>query len=88
EIVDCAGHFGETRLFGAPIPICGIAGDQQAATIGQSCLEIGETKATFGTGAFVLSQAGPIPPTSRNRLLSTIVWQIDGRRAYALEGSV
>jgi glycerol kinase len=88
EIVDCAGRFGETRLFGAPIPICGIAGDQQAATIGQSCLQIGETKATFGTGAFVLSQAGPIPPASRNRLLSTIAWQIDGRRAYALEGSV
>ena len=88
EIVDCAGRFGETRLFGAPIPICGIAGDQQAATIGQSCLNIGETKATFGTGAFVLSQAGPTPPTSRNRLLSTIVWQLDGRRSYALEGSV
>ncbi|KQS04582.1 glycerol kinase [Sphingomonas sp. Leaf357] len=88
EIVDCAGRFGETSLFGAAIPICGIAGDQQAATIGQSCLEIGETKATFGTGAFVLTQAGPTPPTSRNRLLSTIAWQIDGRRAYALEGSV
>lgn len=88
EIVDCAARFGETRLFGAPIPICGIAGDQQAATIGQSCLQVGETKATFGTGAFVLSQAGPIPPTSRNRLLSTIAWQIGGRRAYALEGSV
>lgn len=88
EIVDCAGRFGETTLFGAPIPICGIAGDQQAATIGQSCLRIGQTKATFGTGAFVLSQAGPTPPTSRNRLLSTIAWQIDGRRAYALEGSV
>jgi glycerol kinase len=88
KIVDCAGRFGETTLFGVAIPICGIAGDQQAATIGQSCLEIGETKATFGTGAFVLSQAGPTPPTSRNRLLSTIAWQIDGRRTYALEGSV
>ncbi|QNQ11591.1 FGGY family carbohydrate kinase [Sphingomonas alpina] len=88
EIVDCAGRFGETTLFGAPIPICGIAGDQQAATIGQSCLKPGETKATFGTGAFVLTQAGPTPPTSRNRLLSTIVWQLGGRRAYALEGSV
>jgi glycerol kinase len=75
-------------LFGAAIPICGIAGDQQAATIGQSCLKPGETKATFGTGAFVLTQAGAIPPTSRNRLLSTIVWQLNGRRAYALEGSV
>ena len=88
EIVDCAGRFGETTLFGTPIPICGIAGDQQSATIGQSCLKVGETKATFGTGAFVLSQAGPTPPTSRNRLLSTIVWQLDGRRSYALEGSV
>ncbi|MEO7689336.1 MAG: glycerol kinase [Sphingomonas sp.] len=88
EIVDCAGRFGETTLFGAPIPICGIAGDQQAATIGQSCLAPGDTKATFGTGAFVLTQAGATPPTSRNRLLSTIVWQLDGRRAYALEGSV
>jgi glycerol kinase len=88
EIVDCAGRFGETTLFGAPIPICGIAGDQQSATIGQSCLAPGETKATFGTGAFVLTQAGATPPTSRNRLLSTIVWQLGGRRAYALEGSV
>jgi glycerol kinase len=88
EIVDCAGQFGETTLFGAAIPICGIAGDQQAATIGQSCLKIGETKATFGTGAFVLTQAGPTPPTSRHRLLSTIAWQLDGRRSYALEGSV
>ncbi len=88
QIVDCAGRFGETTLFGAAIPICGIAGDQQAATIGQSCLKPGETKATFGTGAFVLTQAGAIPPTSRNRLLSTIAWQLGGRRAYALEGSV
>ena len=88
EIVDCAGRFGETSLFGAPIPICGIAGDQQAATIGQACLKPGETKATFGTGAFVLTQAGPIPPTSRNRLLSTVAWQLGGRRSYALEGSV
>ncbi len=88
EIVDCAGHFGETTLFGAPIPICGLAGDQQAATIGQSCLKPGETKATFGTGAFILTQAGAIPPVSRHRLLSTIAWQLGGKRAYALEGSV
>ncbi|GAA0311491.1 glycerol kinase GlpK [Sphingomonas oligophenolica] len=88
EIVDCAGSFGVTTLFGAPIAICGIAGDQQSATIGQSCLAPGETKATFGTGAFVLTQAGATPPVSRNRLLSTIAWQLGGRRAYALEGSV
>lgn len=88
EIVDCAGVFGTTTLFGAAIPICGLAGDQQAATIGQSCLAIGETKATFGTGAFILTQAGAAPPVSNNRLLSTIAWQLGGRRAYALEGSV
>ena len=88
EIVDCAGHFGETTAFGAAIPICGLAGDQQAATIGQACLTPGETKATFGTGAFVLTQAGATPPTSQHRLLSTVAWQLDGRRNYALEGSV
>ena len=87
-IVDCAGRFGTTTLFGAPIPICGLAGDQQAATIGQACLVPGATKATFGTGAFVLTQAGATPPASRHRLLSTVAWQLDGRRSYALEGSV
>lgn len=88
EIVDCAGRFGETTLFGGRIPICGLAGDQQAATIGQACLSKGETKATFGTGAFVLANAGPSPPTSRHRLLSTVLWQLNGRRTYAIEGSV
>ncbi len=88
EIVDCAGRYGETTLFGAPIPICGMAGDQQAATIGQACLDPGDTKATFGTGAFVLTQYGERQPTSHNRLLATVAWQLGGRRAYALEGSV
>ncbi|TPG43000.1 glycerol kinase [Sphingomonas koreensis] len=88
EIVDCAGRFGETTLFGEAIAICGIAGDQQAASIGQACLARGETKATFGTGAFVLTHAGATPPSSANRLLSTIAWQLGGERAYALEGSV
>jgi len=88
EIVDCAGRLGETRLFGAPIPIAGVAGDQQAAAIGQCCLARGETKGTFGTGAFVLTHAGATPPTSANRLLSTVAWQLGGRRTYALEGSV
>ncbi len=88
EIVDCAGRFGETTLLGRRIPICGLAGDQQSATIGQACHAPGDTKATFGTGAFVLSQAGATPPVSRNRLLSTVLWQLEGRRAYALEGSV
>lgn len=88
EIIDCAGQIGKTRLFGEPIAICGVAGDQQAASIGQACLKRGETKATFGTGAFVLTQAGTIPPSSTQRLLSTIAWQIGGARTYALEGSV
>jgi glycerol kinase len=88
EITDCAGRFGETRLFGAPIPICGLAGDQQAATIGQACLSPGDTKATYGTGAFVLTATGTTLPASRHRLLATVAWQLGGQRHYALEGSV
>ena len=88
EIVDCAGDFGSTDLFGGTIPICGLVGDQQGATIGQACLAPGDTKATFGTGAFVLTQYGGKVPTSTNRLLATVAWQIGGKRAYALEGSV
>ena len=90
EIVDCAGQFGKTRpeLFGGPIAITGLAGDQQAATIGQGCLAPGQTKATFGTGAFVLTQTGRTLPQSKNRLLSTIAWQLNGVRHYALEGSI
>ncbi|WP_174291697.1 FGGY family carbohydrate kinase [Sphingomonas bacterium] len=88
EIIDCAGRIGETRAFGGVIPICGIAGDQHAAMIGQACFAPGETKATFGTGAFVLTQAGTAQPSSANRLLGTIAWQLGGERHYALEGSV
>lgn len=90
EIVDCAGSIGMTRpeLFGKAIPICGMAGDQQAATIGQGCFAVGQTKATFGTGAFVLTQTGRTLRRSKNRLLSTILYQLGGERNYALEGSV
>ncbi|RJF90746.1 glycerol kinase GlpK [Sphingomonas cavernae] len=90
EIVDCAGAIGTTdaALFGAAIPITGMAGDQQAATIGQACLQPGQTKATYGTGAFVLTNTGRRLPQSRHRLLSTICWQLSGERHYALEGSV
>jgi glycerol kinase len=88
EIVDCAGRFGTTTTFGGEIPICGLVGDQQGATIGQACLTPGETKATFGTGAFVLTQYGAQLPASKNRLLATVAWQLGGKRAYALEGSV
>ncbi|MFL6748933.1 MAG: FGGY family carbohydrate kinase [Sphingomicrobium sp.] len=89
-VVDCVGPIGETdpELFGAPIPICGMAGDQQAATIGQGCIKPGDTKATFGTGAFVLSNSGDRPLHSANRLLTTVLCQAAGRRIYALEGSV
>src|SRR3954471_9872912 len=88
EIADCAARYGETALFGAPIPICGMAGDQQSAAIGQACLSRGETKATYGTGAFVLTHVGADAPVSRYRLLTTIASQLGGARAYALEGSV
>ncbi len=90
EIVDCAGDIGTTAadLLGGPIAICGMAGDQQAATIGQACFAEGQTKSTYGTGAFVLTNAGARVPVSRHRLLSTILFQLDGKRTYALEGSV
>jgi glycerol kinase len=90
EIVDCAGDFGATAAdrFGAPVRIAGLAGDQQAAAIGQACLAPGETKATYGTGAFVLTNTGGELRRSRHRLLSTIASQIGGARSYALEGSV
>lgn len=90
DICDSAGPLGVTtpELFGGAIPITGLAGDQQAALIGQGCLTPGQTKATFGTGAFVLTQTGRSLPRSANRLLATIAWQIGGERYYALEGSV
>jgi len=90
EVTDNAGPLGETEpaLFGRAIPIRGMAGDQQAATIGQGCLARGESKATYGTGAFILAHCGAAPVRSANRLLSTVLHQIGGRRLYALEGSV
>ncbi|WAT19202.1 glycerol kinase GlpK [Aurantiacibacter sp. MUD11] len=88
EVIDCAGELGTTELFGAPIPICGMAGDQQSATIGQGCLNAGQTKATYGTGAFILANTGGEVPTSDNRLLGTVLYQCDGERHYAIEGAV
>lgn len=90
EIVGCTATVGSTApdLFGGAIPICGMAGDQQAATIGQACLAPGQTKATFGTGAFILSASGLARPHSANRLLATILVQEGDARSYALEGSV
>jgi glycerol kinase len=90
EVRDCAGDFGTTRpdLFGRALPILGIAGDQQAATIGQACFAPGMVKSTYGTGCFALLNTGATRVASQHRLLSTIAWQLDGRRTYALEGSI
>jgi len=90
EIRDCAASFGATQpdLFGGAISIRGMAGDQQAALIGQACFAPGTVKATYGTGGFVLLNIGDAPKRSRHRLLTTIAWQRGGARRYALEGSI
>jgi glycerol kinase len=88
EVVDTQGALAETTLLGSRIPIAGLAGDQQAATVGQGCFGSGETKATYGTGAFVLTNMGQTVPRSANRLLGTVLMQAQGVRTYALEGSV
>ncbi len=90
EVKDSADDFGTSRpdLFGRPIPICGVAGDQQAATIGQACFEPGMLKSTYGTGCFALLNTGDTPVKSNNRLLTTIAYQLDGKPTYALEGSI
>ncbi|MFC3613211.1 glycerol kinase GlpK [Lutimaribacter marinistellae] len=90
EVRDCAADFGETRpdLFGRPIPIRGIAGDQQAATVGQACFKPGMMKSTYGTGCFALLNTGDTPVRSCHRLLTTIAYQLDGKPTYALEGSI
>ena len=90
EVRDSAAEFGITRadLFGGPIPILGIAGDQQAATVGQACFEPGMLKSTYGTGCFALLNTGDTLVTSQNRLLGTIAYQLDGKPTYALEGSI
>ena len=90
EVRDCAADYGVTRadLFGREIPICGVAGDQQAATLGQACFEPGMMKSTYGTGCFALLNTGDTPVMSKNRLLTTIAYQLDGKPTYALEGSI
>ncbi|WP_348657070.1 glycerol kinase GlpK [uncultured Sulfitobacter sp.] len=90
EVKDCAADFGMTRpdLFGREIPILGVAGDQQAATIGQACFQPGMMKSTYGTGCFALLNTGETAVTSTNRLLTTIAYQLDGKPTYALEGSI
>jgi glycerol kinase len=90
EVKDCAADFGVTEkgLFGAEIPILGVAGDQQAATIGQACFEPGMMKSTYGTGCFAVLNTGADIVPSKNRLLTTIAYRLEGRTTYALEGSI
>lgn len=90
DVLDCAADFGETLpdLFGAPICIRGVAGDQQAATIGQACFKPGMVKATYGTGCFAVLNTGADLVRSQNRLLSTIAYRLNGETTYALEGSI
>ncbi len=90
EVRDCAADFGRTRadLFGAELAIRGVAGDQQAATIGQACFAPGMLKSTYGTGCFALLNTGDTPVASTHRLLTTIAYQLEGRPTYALEGSI
>lgn len=90
DVLDSAADFGETdpAIFGAAIPIRGVAGDQQAATVGQACFEPGMMKSTYGTGCFALMNTGDEAVASKNRLLTTVAYQIDGKPTYALEGSI
>jgi glycerol kinase len=90
EVKPSAAPFGETdaALFGKPLPIAGVAGDQQAALAGHGAIKPGETKITYGTGAFLMSNVGPTPMHSQNRLLGTVGFQTPAGVAYALEGSI
>jgi len=90
EVRDSAGEFGvsDAAVLGRALPVCGVAGDQQSAAIGQACLAPGEMKSTYGTGAFLLINTGSEPVLSQNQLLTTIAWRIGGETVYALEGSI
>ena len=90
EVKDCSILFGTTSadLFGSPLPITGIAGDQQAATVGQACFQPGMLKSTYGTGCFALLNTGQDAVTSTNRLLSTTAYRLSGKPTFALEGSI
>lgn len=90
DIRDCASHFGETapEVFGTPVPICGVAGDQQAAMVGQACFSAGDVKATYGTGCFALVNTGANPPVSQSRLLTTCAYRLGDIKSFAVEGSI
>ena len=88
QVRDSADDFAETQVFGGRIPVNGVAGDQQAATVGNACFASGMMKSTYGTGCFALLNTGTAPVASSNRLLTTIAYQLDGTPTYALEGSI
>ncbi len=90
EVMDSAADFGhtDTELLGASVPVCGIAGDQQAALIGQACFSPGMVKSTYGTGCFMVMNTGSEPVRSSNRLLTTVGYRLKGETTYALEGSI
>jgi len=90
KVRDCACRFGESEapILGQSLPITGIAGDQQAATVGQACFSPGMIKSTYGTGCFVVVNTGENPVRSKNRLLTTVCYRLEGRVTYALEGSI
>ena len=88
EVCDCIHEFGNTSLFGGNISIGGVAGDQQAALVGQCCFDAGQAKSTYGTGCFLIVNTGKEKLTSNNRLLSTIAYRVNGKATYGLEGSI
>ena len=88
QVCDNVSDFGETNVLGGNIAIGGVAGDQQAALIGQCCFELGDVKSTYGTGCFMIANTGDKPLYSENKLLSTIGYRIKGKTTYALEGSI
>ena len=90
KIVSNSGNFGcvDSSIFGAELPICGIAGYQQAALFGQMCVEPGDVKNTYGTGCFCMMNTGDNPIKSNNKMLTTVAWNINGKTTYAIEGSV
>ena len=88
EVLDTAADFGTTDVLGPAVPILGVAGDQQAATVGQACFRPGMIKSTYGTGCFAVLNTGETPVASSNRLLTTIAYRLDGRTTFALEGAI
>ncbi len=88
EVVDCAAQIGETDAFGPTLPVTGLAVDQQAALFAESCFAPGEAKCTYGTGAFILANAGEAVPHSQSRLAACVAWRLDGVTTYCLDGQV